>query len=67
MPKIVFRDEVQHWIGQGARLVEVLPEKQYREIHLPGAVNIPLQKLDEETTSRLSREQPVIVYCYDFQ
>jgi rhodanese-related sulfurtransferase len=67
MPKIIQRDEVQCFVNGGARLVEVLPKKEFNKIHLVGAINIPLKSLDRETTSRLHRDQPVIVYCYDFQ
>jgi rhodanese-related sulfurtransferase len=30
----------------GAQLVEVLPQTEYEDEHLPGAVNIPLKQLD---------------------
>lgn len=49
----------------GAQLVEVLPEEEYREAHLPGAANIPLKALDAETTAALDRSRPVVVYCWD--
>lgn len=53
-------------IGEGAQLVEVLPEEDYRELHLPGAVNIPLKQLDADTTAGLNRVNPVVVYCWDY-
>ena len=49
----------------GGQLVEVLPEEEYREAHLPGAVNIPLKRLDAETAAALDRQRPVVVYCWD--
>jgi rhodanese-related sulfurtransferase len=67
MPTMINRDEVQDLMNQAAQVVEVLPQKQYREVHIAGAVNIPLQKLNGETASQLPREKPVIVYCYDYQ
>jgi hypothetical protein len=36
-------------LDQGAQLVEVLPAQEYTEIHLPGAVNIPLKTLTATT------------------
>jgi rhodanese-related sulfurtransferase len=51
----------------GAHIVEVLPAKEYRRVHLPGAVNIPLASLDRTTAGTLSADRPVIVYCYDYQ
>jgi rhodanese-related sulfurtransferase len=47
------------------QLVEVLPDKEYTEVHLPGAVNIPLKLLDADTTTGLDRGRPVVVYCWD--
>jgi len=67
MPSAIDRDEVQRLLRQGAQLVEVLPEAEYGEEHLPGALNIPLKTLDAERTRQLERARPLIVYCYDYQ
>jgi len=67
MPKIVDRDQVQQMVRQGARLVEVLPSKQYKEAHLPGAVNSPLKKLNQLSAAEFDKNEPIIVYCYDYQ
>jgi len=66
LPTAVFRDEVKGLVDEGAQLVEVLPAEEYEEEHLPGAINIPLKELDRETTTRLRRDAPVIVYCHDY-
>lgn len=47
------------------QLIEVLPEREYREEHLPGAVNIPLKTLNRESASGLDRSKPTVVYCWD--
>jgi rhodanese-related sulfurtransferase len=67
MAIIIGRDEVSSMIKGGAQLVEVLPAREYEEEHLPGAINIPLKKLDRQTAARLQRDHPVIVYCHDSQ
>jgi phage shock protein E len=67
MPTPIERDEVQRLLVKGAQLVEVLPDAEYEDEHLPGAINIPLKTLDRETTQQLDRARPVIVYCYDYQ
>ncbi|MGB2874894.1 MAG: rhodanese-like domain-containing protein [Gaiellaceae bacterium] len=67
MPTPIDRDDVQRLVSEGAQLVEVLPHEEFEEEHLPGSVNIPLKTLDAETTRRLERERPVIVYCHDYQ
>ncbi len=67
MPKSIEREETQQLMKQGSQLVEVLPQKQYRQAHIAGAVNLPLQKLNAETAEQLDRQRPVVVYCYDYQ
>ena len=52
-------------LDDGAQLVEVLPEAEYAEEHLPGAINIPLKKLDAESTAQLDKTKAVVVYCWD--
>lgn len=52
-------------LEHGAQLVEVLPLEEYEELHLPGAINLPLKELNAESAERLDRERPVVVYCWD--
>jgi rhodanese-related sulfurtransferase len=58
-------EELVPLLADSAQLVEVLPEEDYRELHLPGAINIPLKELEADTTAQLSRSDPVVVYCWD--
>ena len=67
MPTEIFRDEVRRLLADGAQLVDVLPSQEYQDMHLPGAINIPLKELTEESTARLRKDQPLIVYCWDYQ
>ncbi len=64
MPAFIDRDAVQARLAQ-AQLVEVLEPDSYREMHLPGAVNVPLRDLDRRAPLELRREVPVVVYCHD--
>jgi rhodanese-related sulfurtransferase len=66
MPKTIDRDEVRRLLDLGAQLVEVLPTEEYREEHLPGAINIPLRRIDAEARDRLDPQRPIIVYCWDY-
>lgn len=53
-------------IAEGAQLVEVLPEGEYSEEHLPRAINLSLKGLDQQSvTATLDRGRPVVVYCWD--
>ena len=67
MPTPIDREDVQRLVAEGAQLVEVLPQEEFEEEHLPGVINLPLKTLDAETTRRLERERPVLVYCHDYQ
>ena len=65
MPTSIRRSEVKERVANGAQLVEVLPEDEYLEEHLPGAISLPLRQLTRDTVERLDRSRPVIVYCWD--
>jgi rhodanese-related sulfurtransferase len=67
MPKFIEREDVQRLVRAGAQLVEVLGPSEYAEMHLPGAVNIPLARIDAQAPDRLRKDDPVIVYCNDYQ
>jgi rhodanese-related sulfurtransferase len=59
------RDELRELVERGAQLVEVLPREEYEEEHLPGAINLPLRRLEAEARRVLDPSRPVIVYCWD--
>lgn len=67
MPSPIARDDVRRLMSKGAQLVDVLPAEEYHDLHLPGAINIPLKELNAERAAGLRKDQPVIVYCYDYQ
>ncbi len=49
-------------IDEGAVVLDVLPEREYRTGHIPGALNMPLRKLDAAAVADLHRDKPVVVY-----
>ena len=65
MPTEISSPRVQELVEHGAHLLEVMPEKEYEEEHLPGAINIPLKDLNRAATSSLRRDKPIVTYCYD--
>jgi rhodanese-related sulfurtransferase len=67
MPTAIDRARLQQLVREDAQLVEVLPQAEYEDEHLPGAINIPLKELNAETARQLRRGQPVVVYCHDYQ
>jgi len=57
--------ELEEMRARGAQIVEVLPEREYREGHIPGAINLPIKQLTADTATVLDRNRPVVVYCWD--
>ena len=54
-----------HGPAEGAVLIDTLPENEYAEEHIVGAVNIPQKQLTPQGTAHLAKDAPLIVYCYD--
>ena len=66
MPREIHdRRAVQELMKQGAQVVEVLPREEYEEDHLPGAIHLPLRKIESEARQRLDPARSVVVYCWD--
>jgi rhodanese-related sulfurtransferase len=65
MAAAIDRQRVSELVERGAQLVEVLPDEEYRADHLPGAIGIPLTRLDGDSVAGLDRRKAVIVYCAD--
>ena len=65
MPSEIGRKQLQQLVAEGAQLVEVLPPDEYEEDHLPGAVSLPLSRVDKEAHQLLDPNRPTIVYCWD--
>jgi phage shock protein E len=65
MPTRINREDVQRLAAEGAVLIDTLPEGEYAEEHIAGAVNIPQKTLTAQGTEHLAKDAPLIVYCYD--
>lgn len=62
----VDRDVVMELVAEGARVVEVLPSREYDWAHLPGALSLPLRSMDPSVVRRsLDFGRPIVVYCHD--
>lgn len=48
----------------GAVLLDVRTAQEYREGHIPGSKNIPLQELDCVTSIVPEKDAPLFVYCH---
>jgi rhodanese-related sulfurtransferase len=62
---LIERDELHAKIVEGDELVivDALAPMSYAHSHLPGAINLPPERVDERTTRRIARDAPIVVYC----
>jgi rhodanese-related sulfurtransferase len=65
VPEQIGYSRLRELLNDGAQLVEVLPEPEYTDEHLPGALSIPLKQLDRESAARLDPARAIVVYCWD--
>ena len=66
MVQTISREDLKDKIDRGDDfvLVETLAEEQYRHTHLPGALNLPPDRLGELAPELLpDKEADIVVYC----
>ena len=69
MAEIISRDELKGKIDRGDdfKLVEALAEDHYKEWHLPGAINVPNDRVRELAPKMLpDKNADIVVYCGSF-
>ncbi|GCE51451.1 rhodanese-related sulfurtransferase [Thermosporothrix hazakensis] len=49
---------------QSFLLVDARSAQDFEECHIPGAINLPYRKITAASTAHLSKEKPLIVYCW---
>jgi rhodanese-related sulfurtransferase len=65
MAREISREQVRLLVDEGAQIVDVLPAREYSEDHLPGAINLPLRRIETEARQILDPGRAVVVYCAD--
>jgi phage shock protein E len=61
---LVRPETAREWLKKGARVIDVRSEGEFKDRHLPGAVNIPLDRLrDEIVQVAPNKEQPLLLHC----
>jgi phage shock protein E len=54
----------QEWLGKGALVIDVRSPQEFRDQHLPRAVNIPLGQLSEEIARHApDKAKPLLLHC----
>jgi rhodanese-related sulfurtransferase len=67
MPTQIDLADTLRLVDEGAQLLDVLSRKEFEDSHLPGAISIPLQELDDTSAAVLDRARPVVAYCFDYE
>ncbi len=66
MPTELDLDGLQRLLkDRDVQLIEVLPQNEYDEEHLPGSINIPLKSMNADSVSGLDKFRATVVYCWD--
>ena len=63
--RVTHNELIQRLNDPWLAVVDVLPEESYGEAHIPGAISLPLRRLEKEARDRLDPTRAVIVYCFD--
>lgn len=56
-------DAARKLVEGGARLVDVRTPEEFAGGHLPGALNIPVQQLDQRMGELAPKDRALVVYC----
>lgn len=62
--KDINRGVEEYRASPGALLLDVRTPQEYREGHIPGSKNIPLQTMNTAASIVRNKETPLYVYCY---
>ena len=49
--------------GENVLVIDARSSEAYQKEHIPGAVNIPHRRMNEETTKHLDKTALVVTYC----
>lgn len=65
MVRTISREELQDKIKRGDKfqLVETLPKVAYEHVHLPGAINLPPDRVKDAATLLPDKTAEIVVYC----
>jgi rhodanese-related sulfurtransferase len=65
MSRAIDLEGMRRLMDEGAQVVDVLPAREFGEDHIPGAINLPLRKIETEAAQVLDPDHPIVVYCAD--
>ncbi len=61
---LVEEDQARQWLEQGARVIDVRTEEEFSQRHVPGAINVPLNRIKEQiATVAPQKEEILLLHC----
>ncbi len=48
----------------GFLLIDARSAQDFAECHIPGAISLPYRTITAESTAHLSKEKPLVIYCW---
>jgi len=68
MIKKITRDELIKMASSGQRMkiIDVLSKESYAKEHIKGAISLPLETIDKDTTKQWDKKETIVVYCASF-
>ena len=60
----VSASEARQLVRSGARVLDVRSKEEFRERHVQGAINIPVEELKKRMDELGAKNRPVVVYCH---
>jgi phage shock protein E len=61
---LIRADAARDWLKKGAKIIDVRSEQEFQERHLPGAINVPLDRLGSEIAGVApDKAQPLLLHC----
>jgi len=67
LPQVSAADALRISEDNETIFIDVRDEKDYREAHIPGAINLPMREwsqLEAEVQRRLPKDARLVLYCY---
>lgn len=63
MPRIIPEELKRLLAAKQAVVIDVRPPGDFRQEHIPGAINLPLQQIESGQYQKLPRDKRLISYC----
>ncbi len=65
MEKNIHEGLLEYQATPGALLIDLREQEDYKNSHIPGAINIPVSSLREEIRKVATFRTPIFLYCYN--